>query len=297
MLILVETELWPWLVRGCRDAGAAVLLVNGRISDRSFPRYRLARPLLKRVLREIDHFCMQTERYADRIRALGAEPSRVSVTGNLKFDVVVPSAESGAAAGLVPPGRPVLVAGSTLAPEEAVVLEAFTQLRKSHPELFLVLAPRHPERFEEVAALVSSSFSLRLARRSQLEAPATDADVMVLDSLGELAGLYRAADVVFVGGSLAPWGGHNVIEPAAAGKPVLFGPHMANFQEIADAFTGVGAAIQISGSTELVSALERLFAEPGLRASMGARARTLAIENRGAAEKTIAVARRLLARS
>jgi len=296
LLLLVDTEIWPHLLRTCREEGARNLVVNGRISDRSFPRYRAIRPLLRRWLGEVDHFCMQSQDYADRILALGAEPARVTVTGSLKFDAAACPGDSSAAVRLVPQGRPVLVAGSTLAPEEEVLIDTFAHLKKNRPDLFLVLAPRHPERFAEVAALATARCA-RVVRRSSLaEAPASDCEVMVLDTIGELGSVYAAADVVFVGGSLAPWGGHNLLEPAACGKPVLFGPHMANFAEIAQAFRDAEAAIQVADPAGLLSELERLLQDSRLRAAYGERARRLVESNRGAGAKTVAIARRVLGR-
>ncbi|MFQ5792162.1 MAG: 3-deoxy-D-manno-octulosonic acid transferase [Acidobacteriota bacterium] len=290
-LFVMETEIWPHLLRVCHESGAATFLVNGRISDRSYPRYRFIRPFMRRFLRHVDCFCMQSARYADRVIDLGADPDRVKVTGSLKFDAAVPEiAQAAEAARLVPSGRPVLLAGSTLAPEEEILLETFVALRKERPDLFLILAPRHPERFDEVAELAASR-TLQLVRRSSLERSPNEADVMLLDTLGELASLYSSADVVFMGGSLAPWGGHNVIEPAAVGKPVVFGPHMSNFREIASTLLEGKAAMQVENREELRNALRRLFDDPSLRACLGDKARRLVEANRGAGRKTMALAR------
>ena len=293
-LLVVETEIWPHMLRACHEAGAATMLVNGRISDRSFRRYRLIRLFLKHYLRPVDRFCMQNARYAERIIELGADPAKVSVTGSLKFDAVLPSHEPPSpAAQLIPSGRTVVVAGSTLAPEEEILLDVFRSLRKAHPSLLLVIAPRHPERFDEVVKLAEAR-ELSVVRRSSLKQPAAEADIMVLDTMGELASIYGAADLVFIGGSLATWGGHNIIEPAAEGKPVVFGPHMSNFQEIASSFLEAAAAIQVGGREELEEVLGRLLEEEGLRADIGARARQLVEANRGAGQKTIDSAREVV---
>jgi len=290
-LLVMETEIWPHMLRACHQAGAATMLVNGRISDRSYRRYRLIRPFLKRFLLPVDCFCMQNSRYAERIVDLGADPRKVRVTGSLKFDAVVPTRGSPSqAARLIPADRIVLVGGSTLAPEEEILLEVFQSLREVEPGLFLVIAPRHPERFDEVMKLAESR-QLRVVRRSTLQQPAAEADVMILDTLGELASIYSAADLVFMGGSLATWGGHNLIEPAAEGKPVVFGPHMSNFQEIASSFLEAAAAIQVSGREELHEVLLRLLKEEGLRQDLGERARKLVEANRGAGKKTMESAR------
>jgi len=291
VLLVVETEIWPHMLRACHEAGAATMLVNGRISDRSFRRYRLIRMFLKHYLRPVDCFCMQNARYAERIIELGAAPAKVSVTGSLKFDAVLPKhGVPSPAARLIPSGRTVLVAGSTLAPEEEILLDVFRALRKKYADLFLILAPRHPERFDEVAKLAEVR-ELRAVRRSTLERPVADADLMILDTMGELASIYAAADLVFMGGSLATWGGHNIIEPAAEGKPVVFGPHMSNFQEIASSFLDAAAAIQIADRDELEESLGRLLADEDLRAGVGARARQLVEANRGAGQKTMESAR------
>lgn len=290
-LLVMETEIWPHMLRACHQAGAATMLVNGRISDRSYRRYRLIRPFLKRFLLPVDCFCMQNSRYAERIVDLGADPRKVRVTGSLKFDAVVPTQGSPSqAARLIPADRIVLVGGSTLAPEEEILLEVFQSLREVEPGLFLVIAPRHPERFDEVMKLAESR-QLRVVRRSTLQQPAAEGDVMILDTLGELASIYSAADLVFMGGSLATWGGHNLIEPAAEGKPVVFGPHMSNFQEIASSFLEAAAAIQVSGREELHEVLLRLLKEEGLRQDLGERARKLVEANRGAGKKTMESAR------
>jgi 3-deoxy-D-manno-octulosonic-acid transferase len=250
---------------------------------------------MRRFLDPIDHFCMQSSRYAERIVDVGADPERVTVTGSLKFDAVVPDpSEPVEAARLIPSGRTVVMAGSTLAPEEEIVLDAFQSLRRSHPELFLVLAPRHPERFDEVVEL-ADGLGLHVVRRSRLDEPAPKADVMVLDTIGELAALYRRGDIVFVGGSLAPWGGHNLIEPAVYGKPILFGPHMSNFNEMASMFLEAGAAVQVASREVLEEAAEELIQNVPRRSELGEKARGLVQANRGAGRKTIEIAREALA--
>jgi 3-deoxy-D-manno-octulosonic-acid transferase len=294
LLLLVDTEIWPHLIRACRKAGGKTLLINGRISDRSYPRYRWIRPFLRKCLRYIDCFCMQSSRYAERIVNLGADPARVQVTGSIKFDAGVPGrGKSSVAAGLIPTDRPVLVVGSSLAPEEDILLEAFESLRAAHPDLFLVLAPRHPDRFAEVAELASLR-GLRVVKRTTLTQPPVEHDVMVLDTIGELASIYGRADLVFVGGSLAPWGGHNLVEPAVVGKPIVFGPNMSNFREMAKMFLEAEAAIQVRGREALQDALERLMNDSELRRSLGENARQLVEANRGAGRKTVEIAFKLL---
>jgi 3-deoxy-D-manno-octulosonic-acid transferase len=291
LLVLVETELWPNLIRQARRAGSRVAVVNGRISPRSFRRYRVVRALLRRVLAEVDLFLMQAEAHAARIRALGAPPGRVRVTGNLKFDALRDEPQAPEALRrLLLDGRPagaLWVAGSTVAGEEEHVLHALGEVRARVSDVRLVLAPRHPERFAEVAALVERA-GFAGARRSALgDRPWTDGDVLVLDTMGELAHVYPLATVVFVGGSLEPAGGHNVLEPAVAGKAVIVGPHMENFQEIADEFSGHDALVRVASAGELGAAVAGLLADPERRRALGERARALVVRNRGALAGTL----------
>jgi len=289
LLLLVETELWPNLIHEARRRGARIAVVNGRISDRSYGRYRLARVFLRRVLAEVDLLLMQTAEYARRVAEIGALAERVRVVGNLKYDALERASVPEGLAGLLGlDGRgPLLVAGSTVAGEEEPVLAAFRRVRETWPEARLVIAPRHPERFDEAAARVEAA-GFRCARRTRLEdAPWRGAEVLLLDTIGELAGLYAAATVVFVGGSLAPAGGHNVLEPAVAGKAVLVGPHMENFQEIADRFREEGALVQVASAADLAPALLGLLADPDRRDEIGRRARALVERNRGALAATL----------
>ncbi len=289
LLVLVETELWPNLIHEARQRGARIAIVNGRISPRSFGRYRVIRGFLKPVLAEIDLFLMQADAHADRIRTLGAPPDRVRAFGNLKFDALEAPQPSAAlarvAAGAA--GRPLWVAGSTVEGEEPLVLAAFQHLRQRIPEAALLLAPRHPERFAAVTALVEGA-GLPVVRRSALpDSGWNGRDVLVLDSIGELAQLYRFATVVFVGGSLVPAGGHNVLEPAVAGKPVVVGRHMEDFQEIADQFLAAGALLQVDSAEALAGETLALFEDEAKRVELGARARALTEKNRGALERTV----------
>jgi 3-deoxy-D-manno-octulosonic-acid transferase len=294
LLVLMETELWPNLIRAARRRGIPVAVVNGRISTRSFPRYRRVAPLLRHVLAQVDLFLMQSDVHADRIRALGAPPARVRVAGNLKYDALpdpVPPAGLAEQIG----GGPLWVAGSTMAGEDELVLRAFVELRRAHPDLRLVLAPRRPERFAEVPALCAAA-GLRCARRSALgDASWADGDVLLLDTVGELARVYALATVVFVGGSLVPTGGHNVLEAAVAGKAVVVGPHMENFQEIADGFRAAGALVQVDGAQALWPAIAALLADHGRRAAVGERARSLVVKNRGGLATTARALAELLA--
>src|SRR6185295_3250937 len=253
LFIMMETEIWPNLLHVCRKRGVKTVVINGRISERSYPRYRLVRPFFRRVLDDVDRFCMQSEESARRLVALGADAARVTVTGSLKFDSVqrpMPSSHGRPRDRVlrffrVSANRTVIVAGSTVKGEEAAVLRAFARVKTTLPSALCVLAPRQPERFGEVERLARDA-GFVVTRRTELPIDAEPrADVIVLDTIGELAQLYQLATAVFVGGSLADHGGHNILEPAVFGKPIVVGPHMQNFKEIADAFLSNDAAIQV----------------------------------------------------
>jgi 3-deoxy-D-manno-octulosonic-acid transferase len=314
LFVMIETEIWPNLLRECRRRGVRTVLVNGRISYKSFPRYRLVRPFFRRVLDHIDRFCVQDDEAARRLVELGADPTRITVTGSLKFDAldVAPPPGRGRQRVLrffrVAPNRPVLVAGSTLKGEETAVIGAFNLLRgrvaqrPDEPALggrrsatadrpgnpLLVIAARQPERFDEVERLCRQE-GLSTVRRTELPIDAEPrADAVVLDTIGELAELYQIGTVVFVGGSLVPGGGHNILEPAVFGRPIVFGPHMENFAEIAKAFLANGAAVQVRSARELDEAVVGLMGDPVRRARLGAAARALVEANRGAKDRTVA---------
>lgn len=302
LFIMMETEIWPNLLNECRKRGIKTAVVNGRLSARSFPRYRMVRPLMRRILDDIDRFLVQSEESARRFIDLGADPSRVVVTGSLKFDSLDLSSTAMQTRARdrvlryfrVPQSRPVIVAGSTMKGEETTILRAFRRVRVASPTTLLVIAPRNPERFGEVEQLVRSE-GWKTARRSDLAVDAEPrVDVVVLDTIGELATVYQIGTVVFVGGSLVATGGHNVLEPAVFGKPIVFGPHMENFLEIADAFVTNGAGVQLAGEHELEEAFLSLMSDPVRRARLGAAARALVEANRGAKEKTVTVLAALL---
>jgi 3-deoxy-D-manno-octulosonic-acid transferase len=312
LFIMVETEIWPNLLRACHRAGVKTALVNGRISERSYRRYRLARPLFRHVLQHIDRFCMQSDESARRIIDLGAPRERVSVTGSLKFDSLeLPDAGGPSEHEFRPadrgrnrvlryfrisPDRPVVIAASTLKGEEDPILEAFLRIRASIPNALLVIAPRKPERFDEAERLARAA-GYTVARRSELRVDAEPRQqVVILDTIGELAQLFQIATAVFVGGSLVDAGGHNILEPAVFGKPIVFGPHMENFAEIAQTFLDNGAAVQIREKQELEPVLIGLLGDPVRRASLGAAARALVAANRGARVKSLAVLSELLPR-
>ncbi len=302
LFLMMETEIWPNLLRECKKKGVATMMVNGRISTRSYPRYRMVRPFFRKVLLDVDRFCMQSEESARRLVDIGAEPARVSVTGSLKFDSLdVPGAPTPGRGRdrvlryfRISANRPVIIAGSTMRGEEEAVLQAFRRLKGTTGNPLLVLAPRNPERFGEVTQLARNQ-AFVTAKRSDLPIDAEPrAEVVVLDTIGELAQLYQIATAVFVGGSLVDVGGHNILEPAVFGKPIVIGPHMQNFKEIADAFLGHGAAVQVQSARGLEDALLALLTDPVRRARLGAAARALVESNRGAKDKSLAVISQLL---
>ena len=301
LFVMMETEIWPNLLRECRRRGIKTVLVNGRISYRSFPRYKLIRPFFRRVLADIDRFCVQGEETARRLIELGADPEKVAITGSLKFEAADISPTPGRGPERVlrffrlSPSRPVFIAGSTVHPdEELAVIRAFNRLRTQGGNALLILAARSPERFGEVERLCRQE-GLSTVRRSELPIDSEPrADAVVLDTIGELATLYQVATAVFVGGSLVPAGGHNILEPAVFGKPIVIGPHMQNFAEIADAFLASDAAIQVRSSRELAEVIVSLMGDPVRRASLGAAARALVDANRGAKGKTLSVITELL---
>jgi len=304
LFIMMETEIWPNLLRACRRTGVRTVLVNGRISARSYPRYRLARPFFRRVLAHVDRFCMQGDESAQRLIEMGADPDKVVVTGSLKFDSLeIPGASTAAERGRnrvlryfrVSPDRPVLIAASTLKGEEEPVLEAFQRIRARLPGTLLIIAPRKPERFDEVEQLARRG-GWKVARKStDLTVDAEPRqDVVILDTIGELAQLFQVATAVFVGGSLVDQGGHNILEPAVFGKAIVFGPHMQNFSEIARAFLENDAAVQIRSGRELEQVLLALLTDPVRRARLGAAARALVEANRGARGKTMTAIARVL---
>jgi 3-deoxy-D-manno-octulosonic-acid transferase len=291
LLLLVETELWPNLIHEARRRGARVAVVNGRISDNSFGRYRLVRPFLRRVLAEVDLFLMQGEAYAERIQSLGAPAERVRVVGNLKFDAVEPGRPPERLVRLIQGSearsRSIWIAGSTMAGEEELVLRAFHKVRERVSNAALMIVPRHAERFDAVPAVIEAA-GFRCRRRSTLDSGAwAEGEVLLLDTLGELAQLYSLASVVFVGGSLVPTGGHNVLEPAMAGRAVVVGPHMENFPDIARAFLSEEALVQVSTPEELGREVASLMLDEPRRRALEDRARGVVERNRGALRRTV----------
>ena len=288
--MIAETELWPNLFQECARRRIPLLLVNGRISHASLRGYLRIPKIARRMLLQADLLCAQTRTDAQRLRNLGAPEAAVKVTGNLKFDVALPERlldEGRALRAAWGRDRPVWIAASTHAGEERKVLDAFALLRATWPNLLLVLVPRHPERFGGVAALVRRrGFRAALRSRTTGTLPG-DTAVLVGDTMGELQRLYAAADVAFVGGSLVPKGGQNLLEPCAVAVPVIFGPHMFHFEEISAMAIERGAARQVHDAAELAAAVALYLEQPDLRRAAGAAAQTLVTDNRGALPRTL----------
>lgn len=332
VVIILETEMWPNFLNGCRKQGVPVILVNGRISPRSFVRYQRVGSFVRRIVQNFSLMVMQSQADADRARELGARPDQLQVCGNLKYDLpevaekpngisdahrkAIGRSEEIDSQFALSSSQHLIVAGSTAPEEEGMVLAAL-KLVRSRPGLEdtrLIIAPRHPERFDEVAGLLSRS-GFTFSRRSQVVKSATEVqaarvgslieseasggegagspDVILLDSIGELAGIYRFATVVFVGGSLVPRGGHNIIEPAAFAKPVVIGPFTENFRQIVSDFERADAVVQLSGTgSDVVSSLDRalssLLSDSERARAIGERARNILLANRGATDCTLA---------
>ena len=296
LFVMMETELWPNMLRACHQRGVRTIVINGRISTRSFPRYRLVRPLFRHVLGLVDRFCVQGPDPARRLAELGAPADRITLTGSLKFDSL--QTQDGAA--VFGRGenrvlryfqgaerRPVIVAGSTMPGENEIVLSGFERIRTLVRTALLVIAPRKPEHFDEVEQAARQA-GFRTVRRTALGIDQElRADVVVLDTIGELAQVYQLASAVFVGGSLVNVGGHNILEPAIYGRAVVFGPHMQNFAEIAEAFLQHQAAVQVHSGRELEDTLIDLLTNRDRRDRIGEAARALVEANRGAKDRTL----------
>ncbi|GAB2507033.1 lipid IV(A) 3-deoxy-D-manno-octulosonic acid transferase [Lysobacter humi (ex Lee et al. 2017)] len=281
--LIMETELWPNLLFGCRDRGIPLYVLNARLSARSLRGYQVLAPLVRRAVATVQGVAAQSHADARRFVALGAWPERVVESGNIKYDLVLPASaaeiarECRARAG----ARPVWIAASTHVEEEAPVLALHRRLRARWPDLLLLWAPRHPERFRAVAEQVEAA-GLRTERRSEAVWPGTQTDVFVVDTLGELTAFYACADIAFVGGSLQDVGGHNLLEPAATGTPIVTGPHLHNFVEISQRLREAGA-IRIAADVDGVGdALESLLADADARAGMADAGRALVESGRGA---------------
>ena len=297
LVVIAETEFWPNFLRLAKRSGARIAVVNARISDRSWPGYKRLRWWLPRVIANVDLFLAQTWEDQKRLVDIGAVPERVQVTGNLKFDIAVP-APPDVVASLrnnfqQSEAGPILVCGSTVdEEEERMLLRAFQNIQASHPRAVMILAPRHPERFPAVAELLES-LGIHFWRRSLWNGESIAGGVILLDTIGELASIYGLADIAFVGGSLVPKGGHNIIEPARHGVAIVVGNHTENFRDIIWLFQ-THNAVRIVGPAELPLVLMDLISNEAERKALGQRAAETLREQAGATAKTLATLEKLL---
>lgn len=304
LLVLAEVELWPNLVRAARASGARVAIVNGRLSDHSYRGYSRIAWVVRRLLRRVDLVAAQSEAYAERFRTLGAPSERVVCTGSVKFDGARTDRENSATRRLaelagIARDDVVLLAGSTQAPEEELTLDAYLACRERHPRLRLLLVPRHPERFDEVARLLESR-GVPFARRSQLAAArpaATTPRVLLVDAVGELGAWWGLASIGYVGGSMGPRGGQNMIEPAAYGCAVSFGPRTQNFRDVVQLMLAEDAARVVQDGAELTQFVRECLDDPEQAAELGERARQLVLRQQGAADATVELLSALLPRA
>lgn len=295
--VIMETEIWPNLFRQCERRGVPVVIANGRLSRKSLDGYGPVRPLVRAAIRSATFIAAQSQRDAQRFLELGARPDRVRVVGNLKYDMQVPES-------LVPQAaqwreqwgkqRPVWIAASTHEGEELPVIEAHSHLLRRFPDALLLVAPRHPERFRPMVQLCRS-YGFLTACRSEDGLARPETQCFVIDTLGELVSFCAAADVAFVAGSLDPIGGHNVLEPAALGVPVMVGPNTFNFADVTELLVDRGACLRITDADSLATALQRLLGQPELRREMGEIAMAVVESERGAAVRTLEIVHRTLA--
>lgn len=305
IFITIETELWPVLFRALKNEGSKIIILNGRLSNKSFRGYRRIRLFMQEVLSYVDYCYMQCKDDAYRIMFIGAQPERVGVMGNFKFDVDLHKSHNSCAWMNGINGK-ILVAGSTHRGEEEIILDAYEIIKKSMSDLKLVLAPRHPERFSVVEDILKKK-RLNFIRRSelpilsrhdsfpgsQLTGQSQQADIILLDTIGELPQVFSKATVVFIGGSLVPVGGHNILEPAYWGKPIVFGPHMENFP-VASEFLKEGAALMLKDSKDITTVIKNLLRDNKKAEEMGQKAKAIIDSNTGAVEKALNLVRSFL---
>ncbi|MBF0493784.1 MAG: 3-deoxy-D-manno-octulosonic acid transferase [Candidatus Omnitrophica bacterium] len=293
IFIMVETEIWPNILYALKKYGAVSCVINGRISDRSFGRYNFIKPLISGVLKNVDMFCMQSQKDAERIESLGARKEKICITGNIKFDVALGAGKCqkyDKRSLLFGVNDEVIVAGSTHYPEETYVVEAYLKLKVKYPALKLILAPRHNARSLSIGKYLrekSLTFALLTDVLQNKAGAAGPFDCLLVDAIGYLKDLYPLATVVFIGGSLMKKGGQNPIEPALCKKPVVFGPHMFNFREVSEAFVKDGGAVRVKDKDELFIVLDRLLGDIKERSRMGENAFLAVQKNRGALDKTV----------
>jgi 3-deoxy-D-manno-octulosonic-acid transferase len=295
--VIMETEIWPNLFFECEHRAVPIVVANARLSERSLRGYGPVRPLARDAIRCATFVAAQSHHDAERLLELGARPERLRVVGNLKYDMHVPvdfAQEAALTRATWGTARPVWIAASTHEGEELAVIEAHSRLMRRFPDALLLVAPRHPERFKPMAQLCRS-YGFATATRSEDRQAASDTQCFVIDTLGELVAYLACADIAFVAGSLDPIGGHNVLEPAALGVPVLVGPNTFNFTEVTDLLLERGAAQRIGNAEELALALQRLLDDPARRRVMGEAARLTVEQERGAVTRTLAIVERVAA--
>ena len=331
LIILIEQELWLNLIRIADSRNIPVILLNGRMTKHSTRRYRLIKPLIRRIWNKVSYLCVQNEEYLKRFRHLGIHSDKLKITGNMKYDLLEPVSDKGALLALIPMSGAtsgfdtgtlpqaerrrspdlivgdisykqifgindndlVIIAGSTHPPEEEIIIDAYSQLRNKFTNLRLIIAPRHPFRFDEVDKIIRTK-GLEVSRRSNPPDAMNKSAVILLDTLGELNKVYQIADIVFVGGSMIPRGGQSILEPAAAGKAMIFGPDMSNFRDIADLLIKEGAAISVPDKSGLYQAFLSLLAEPARRNRIGAKAKDIISRYQGATAQNIEFIRKLV---
>jgi len=302
LFITLETEIWPNFLKELKDSNIPSVVISGRISSHSYHKYRWSRFFFSRVLDNIDAFCMQTEVDSKRIIDIGAKADRVITVGNLKFDQCVPTLCLDETANLystlnLNEGQRIFIAGSTHKGEEDIVLEVFKSLKKIYQDLILVLAPRHPERFDEVAHILSRHRLPSIKKTEiNMDKSGNHHDVILLDTIGELSKLYSIGTIIFVGGSFVSTGGHNVLEPVAYKKAVIFGPHMENFSEISRSLRASGGGLQVHNREEFLSQAKMLLQNDAVRDKLGEQAFNVIAHNQGAIKKAMEVIERITIR-
>lgn len=291
--IIMETELWPNLIHYAHALDIPLVLANARLSARSAAGYQRIAKLTRTMLQQFSLIAAQSQDDRQRLIALGADKNNVHAVGNLKFEIALPASlnEEAEALRTIWGNRPVFIAASTHEGEDEIILNASRQIRAEFPDLLLILVPRHPERFDKVAAL-SQRAGFKILRRSENGMCTRDIQVLVVDSMGELPLFYGTADIAFVGGSLVPTGGHNLLEPAALGRAVLIGPHYFNFNEISRQFLDAGAAMQVDDEKSLATTVINLLNNPQQRADMGEAGQTLVQHSQGASKRLLNLIKR-----
>jgi len=298
IIILVEQELWLNLIRIADSRNIPVILLNGRMTKHSTRRYRLIKPLIKQIWNKVSYFCVQNEEYRKRFRHLGIHPDKLKITGNMKYDLLNTAPlqtqdNSYRKIFGLNDSDLVIIAGSTHPPEEEIMLDIYSELRNRFTNLRLIIAPRHPFRFDDVNKSIKTK-GFEVLRRSNPQAAINKSAIILLDTLGELNNVYQIADIVFVGGSLVQRGGQSILEPAAAGKSMVFGPDMSNFQDIADRLVKEGAAISVADKSGLHQTLLSLLEEPARRNQIGAKAKDIISRYQGATAQNMEFIRKLV---